>query len=206
MKVYITTTTAVGQRCADWASSNLPSNTSIVSDMEDCELFFSIFYNKLLSPEFINGRRKCFNFHGGLLPQYRGSGTINWAIINGERESGITLHEIDSQIDHGPIISVRTAQIEERDTAKSLYEKLEVAIFATFKDWFVRLVTLNYSAIPQDHSKAKLYRRADLQNAKDLSRFIRAFEFPGKECAFYINSAGQKVYLTFMDKTDLKHF
>lgn len=197
MKIHITDTTPIGAKCKAWAKENLPPDTVLVDDMNECDIFFSVFYNKLITAEFIQGRKRCFNFHGGLLPEYRGSGTINWAIINGEKETGITLHEIDEKIDHGDVIDTRKISIEENETAGSLYERLEALIFPMFQDWFVRLATLDYEATPQDHSKAKLYLRKDLQAAMDLTRFARAFEFPGKDQAYYYNKSGNKIHLAY---------
>ncbi len=197
MKIYITNTTAIGQRCKDWAIKNLPPETIIEENMENCDIFISIFYNKLVPIDFITARKKCFNFHGGIAPEYRGSGTINWAIINGEKETGITLHEIDAQIDHGPIIDIQKIQILENDTAESIYKKMENTIFEMFQRWFIFLINLNYKTTPQEHNKAKLYTRKNLQEAKDLTRFARAFHFKDKENAFYINSKGEKIYLIY---------
>lgn len=197
MKIYITDNAPIGKRCKEWVKKNLLKETELIENIDDCDIFFSIFYDKIISMEFIANRKKCFNFHGGILPDYRGSGTINWAIINGEKETGVTLHEIDSQIDHGPIIDTIKITINDNDTAQSLYEKLEDVIFQMFKDWFNRLITLNYSAVPQDHSKAKLYTRKDLQKAIDVSKLARAFIFYDKEKAFYINKKGEKIYLDY---------
>ena len=197
MKIYITNTASIGQRCKDWAINNLPSKMLIEENMENCDIFISVFYNKIVSAEFIAARKKCFNFHGGILPEYRGSGTINFAIINGEKETGITLHEIDAQIDHGPVIDIQKTPILESDTAENLYKKMENIIFEMFQKWFIRLVNFDYKVIPQNHSIAKLYTRKDLQRAKDVSRLARAFTFYDKEKAFYINNKGKKIYLEY---------
>src|SRR3989344_2719839 len=155
MKIYITNTTAIGQRCKNWAVKNLPLEAIIEENMKNCDIFISVFYNKLVPKEFIEARKKCLNFHGGILPEYRGSGTINWAIINGEKETGITLHEIDEKIDHGPIIDIQKIPINENDTAQSLYEKLENVIFKMFQKWFNQIIHIDYITALQDHSKAK---------------------------------------------------
>lgn len=112
MKIYITTTTPIGVKCLEWAKNNLPKGVEFASTMEECEIFFSVFYNKLIPVEFIRTKVRCFNFHGGILPYYRGSGTLNWAILNGERETGISLHEIDDKIDHGPVIDIQNFPLE----------------------------------------------------------------------------------------------
>lgn len=65
-----------------------------------------------------------FNLHASLLPQYRGAAPINWAIINGEKKSGITTFLIDEEIDTGRILMQREVDIEEEETVGTLYDKL----------------------------------------------------------------------------------
>lgn len=65
-----------------------------------------------------------FNLHASLLPQYRGAAPINWAIINGEKTSGITTFLIDREIDTGKIILQEEVNISDSDTAGDLHDKL----------------------------------------------------------------------------------
>jgi methionyl-tRNA formyltransferase len=68
--------------------------------------------------------RGTFNLHASLLPQYRGSAPINWAIINGERETGVTTFLIDEKIDTGAILLQERVPITESETAGTLHDKL----------------------------------------------------------------------------------
>ncbi len=61
------------------------------------------------------------NYHPSLLPKYRGGSAINWAIINGEKETGVTIHFIDDGVDTGPIILQEKVAIGPDDTVKSVY-------------------------------------------------------------------------------------
>ena len=65
-----------------------------------------------------------FNLHASLLPNYRGAAPINWAIINGEKETGLTTFFLKHEIDTGDIIEQVKEEISETDTASSLYERL----------------------------------------------------------------------------------
>lgn len=65
-----------------------------------------------------------FNLHAALLPQYRGAAPINWAVINGEKMTGVTTFMIDKDIDTGGIMLRQECRIEEGDTAGSLHDKL----------------------------------------------------------------------------------
>ena len=65
-----------------------------------------------------------FNLHASLLPQYRGAAPINWAIINGETETGVTTFFIDEKIDTGALILQETVAMDERETFETLHDKL----------------------------------------------------------------------------------
>jgi methionyl-tRNA formyltransferase len=67
-----------------------------------------------------------FNLHASLLPQYRGAAPINWAIMNGEKETGVTTFFLKHEIDTGGIIFQEKEPIYDDDTAGSLYERLKV--------------------------------------------------------------------------------
>lgn len=162
----------------------------------EADVFISVMYAKLVSEEFIQGRR-CYNIHPGLLPRYRGSGAFSWAIINGEEQSGVTLHELDVSIDHGDIITRSTFDIWPHDTAEILFRRAERAMEDIFHQYFGALLLNDYMKKPQDESKARLYYKKDLESQKDLTKFVRAFTFEGKENAFYFNERGEKIELVW---------
>jgi methionyl-tRNA formyltransferase len=66
----------------------------------------------------------CINIHGSLLPAYRGAAPIQWALIKGEAETGITIMQLDEGMDTGPMISKRAIAITASDTSASVFEKL----------------------------------------------------------------------------------
>jgi len=95
------------------------------------------------------------NYHPSLLPKYRGGSAINWAVISGERETGVTIHQIDEGVDTGPIILQEKVDISPDDTVKSLYfEKL----YPLGIELIARAVKLiregNARPIPQDETQA----------------------------------------------------
>jgi len=196
-KVYIASSREIGKQCIDWAKNNLPNGFSITNNLDESDIFISVLYDKLIPISFIKNR-KCFNFHPGILPQYRGAGVYSWAIINGEDKTGITLHLIDDGIDSGDIIEVRAFPIDKAtDTAQTLFDRGNKIMLMMFKNWFHLLLNDEYIAIKQDETKAGIYYRKDLSKAKDLTRFIRALTFNGKESAYYLNNNGDKIYIKF---------
>ena len=134
------------------------------------------------------------------MPWYRGAGAFSWAIINGEIESGVTLHVIDKDIDHGPVIDIRRFTINPSDTAESLFKKAEELMLEMFKYWIHRLLSGDITPIHQE--SGRIYKRSDLDNAKNLTRFVRAFTFSGKENCYFIDEKGEKIYLTLQNKTN----
>jgi len=82
-------------------------------------------YGKILPKEVLEiPKHGCWNIHASLLPKYRGAAPINWAIIRGEKETGITIMLMDEGMDTGPILLQKAIPIEEEDTSITLAEKL----------------------------------------------------------------------------------
>lgn len=196
MKLYLATSREIGEQCLKWVEEYrpLPPGWELSPSMDDCDVFISVMYDKIIPPEYIASHR-CYNFHPGVLPWYRGAGAYSWALINGEFESGVTLHEIDRDIDHGDVIFIGRFSILPTDTAGELFKKAEQMIFKLFQLWLVPILTKQYGTTKQE--EGRIYYRKHLEKAKDLTRTIRAFSFPGKESAFYFNSKGEKIHINY---------
>ena len=104
----------------------LLKDSDFVKDLEDlnADIFIVVAFRML--PKVVWGMPKLgtFNLHGSLLPAYRGAAPINWAIINGEKVSGVTTFLIDEKIDTGNILLQRECPIGERENVGSLYTRL----------------------------------------------------------------------------------
>ena len=84
-------------------------------------------YGKILRPEVLHMTKYgCFNVHASLLPSYRGAAPIQWAILRGETETGVTIMQMDEGIDTGDILNTVKIPIDPEDTGDSLFEKLSV--------------------------------------------------------------------------------
>lgn len=82
-------------------------------------------YGRILPDEFLRApRRGCINVHFSLLPLYRGAAPANWAIVNGETETGVTTMFIEPTLDTGPILLQSKTRIGEKETAPELMERL----------------------------------------------------------------------------------
>lgn len=130
--------------------------------------------------------RGSVNVHGGLLPEYRGGHVMQWAIINGETETGVTLHYMDEGIDTGPIIGQGRFPITWQDDAISVRNNLQKTGKELIKKWWPKISAGTAPRIMQDESAAKYYR---LRNSDDgqinwaesnskIYNLIRALVYP----------------------------
>ena len=89
------------------------------------DLMVTAAYGQILSQEVIDiPKFGIINVHGSLLPKYRGSSPIQWALINGEKETGVTIAQTEKGLDTGDILLQETIKIEETDNSETLFEKL----------------------------------------------------------------------------------
>jgi methionyl-tRNA formyltransferase len=93
------------------------------------------------------------NVHASSLPKYRGAAPINWAIINGEETTGITVMKMTKEMDAGPIIQQAMLDISDSDTAITLEDKLSQIGAQTLSDTLGAIENNNYRLVPQDESK-----------------------------------------------------
>jgi len=193
-RVFIGYSRPIGFRCLEYAQHNMPPNFELCNRKEDCDIFISVMYDTLLKADFIK-ERKCYNFHPGILPYYRGAGAFTWSILNEEKTTGITLHEIDKDIDTGPIISVREYDILPSSTAYDLYVGGMEVIFEMFVQYLDSLLEENYTPQKLPKMPSSLYTRKMLDDKKDITDLVRGFTFPEKEGLYYYTSDGRKIFL-----------
>lgn len=130
----------------------------------------------------------CVNVHASLLPKYRGAGPIQWAVINGERETGITTMLMDAGMDTGAMLLQERVAIEPEETAGSLSEKLAKVGGPLLVETLRRLKEGTLTPQPQDHTQATMapmLRKEDGQidwtaPAHDIANRIRGLSpWPG---------------------------
>jgi methionyl-tRNA formyltransferase len=112
-------------------------------------------YGQILPPEILTlPKYGCVNIHASLLPAYRGAAPINWAIINGDSRTGITIMQMDEGMDTGGILAQESIPISPDDTAGDLTAKLSELGSWLIVDILGRIEGL--AAVPQDNSKATM--------------------------------------------------
>ena len=139
------------------------------------DFIFSFYYRDLVGREILAIPPKgCLNLHGSLLPKYRGRVPLNWAIINGEKETGVTLHYMVEKADAGDIVGQKAFPIDDCDTSKTLHLKARSVTAKLLDEILPRLKAGKAPRIPQDDSKAtKFGGRKPADGEIDWSRSSR---------------------------------
>lgn len=151
------------------------------------DFIFSFYYRDLIPGSILGLAKKgAFNLHGSLLPRYRGRAPLNWALVNGEDCTGLTLHYMVDKADAGDIVGQGKVLIEDADTALTLQEKMTAAAASLLKEQLPLIATGKASRTAQDDSKATYFGRrtpADgyidwNQPARNVRNLIRAVTLP----------------------------
>jgi len=122
-----------------------------------CDLFVVIAYGKILPASLLQiPRLGAINAHASLLPKYRGAAPINWAIMHGERQTGISIIKLNPVMDAGDIISQAKLKIAEEDDALTLRAKLIGLSAQCLCQAVASLEKGDYSLTPQDRKKVSL--------------------------------------------------
>jgi methionyl-tRNA formyltransferase len=150
------------------------------------ELIVVAAYGQIIPESILNiPPRGCINIHGSLLPKYRGAAPIHWAIIRGEKETGITTMFMDKGMDTGDMLLKRAIPIQGNDTAGSLHDKLSRVGAELLIETLQQLEAKRLIRIPQDDEAvtyAPILKKDDgridwAETADAIDRKVRGF-FP----------------------------
>lgn len=117
----------------------------------------------------------CINLHASLLPRYRGAAPINWAIMEGESETGISLMQMDVGLDTGPVFFSRSLSIGADETAGELSERIAELAAVVVREDLPRAVSGELQPVPQDAARAT--------HAPPLTREHCLLDFDGRAAA-----------------------
>lgn len=146
-------------------------------------------YGKILPPWMLAiPRFGCINVHASLLPRYRGAAPINWAILNGEKETGVTIMAMDAGMDTGPMLAKRSIVIGDRETAPELSARLAhlgAELLSKTLSRIVRAEVKPLIQIDEQATYAPMLKREDgridlRMSASEIANRVRAFQpWPG---------------------------
>ena len=125
---------------------------SIVQELAP-ELIVVVAYGRILPEEILNAPKYgCINVHASLLPKYRGAAPINWAILNGDNETGVSIQYMVKELDAGDVISSAVTPIDPDEDAPSLWARLADMGAETLSATIPALANGTAVRAPQDHS------------------------------------------------------
>ncbi|MBG0753735.1 MULTISPECIES: bifunctional UDP-4-amino-4-deoxy-L-arabinose formyltransferase/UDP-glucuronic acid oxidase ArnA [Pectobacterium] len=151
------------------------------------DVIFSFYYRTLLSDDILQlPSFGAFNLHGSLLPRYRGRAPVNWVLVNGETQTGVTLHKMVSRADAGDIVAQSVVAIDDEDTALTLHGKCRTAAAALLAQQLPLIRSREIMLTPQDESQASYFGRRTAadglidwqKSAREINNLIRAVTEP----------------------------
>lgn len=160
----------------------------------DADIFVVAAFGQILSEEILNmPKYGCVNIHASLLPKYRGSAPIQWAIINGETVSGVTIMQMDKGIDTGDMLMKTEVVIDPKETGDSLHDKLAQAGARLIVEALSKIESGDITPVKQndeDSCYAKMLQKSMgridwQQSAKKLDCLIRGLiSWPGASTVY----------------------
>lgn len=160
----------------------------------EADIFVVAAFGQILSSEILHMPRfGCVNIHASLLPKYRGAAPIQWAILNGETQTGVTIMQMDEGLDTGDMLTKVTVPITDQDTGDSLHDKLMEAGAKLIVDTLPMIE--QGKATPEKQNDAESCYASRLtkelgridwsKSAKELARLVRGLNsWPGSYTTF----------------------
>lgn len=179
-----------------------------ISFFDRFDVFFSL-HSKQIFPDRLVSHYRCINVHPGLNPYNRGWFPQVFSIVNG-LPAGVTIHEMDNQLDHGNIIFQSEIQIQEHETSWDVYQRILKLEIDMLREKLEQLVTGEYLSRPMECEGNLNYKQdfdrlcqIDMDEISTFHTFynrLRATTFSGYDNAYFIDKDGAKVYLSIQIK------
>lgn len=136
----------------------------------EADIFVVAAFGQILSKEILDmPKYGCVNIHASLLPKYRGAAPIQWAVIDGEEETGVTIQQMNEGVDTGDILMQEVVKLDEKETGASLFDKLAVCGAQLIVKTLAEIEKGSLTPVKQDESKST--------HAKMLSKDMGKLDF-----------------------------
>lgn len=165
---------------------NHPIWVKRIAEMQP-DILFSFYYRNLIRQPLLDiPPQGCLNLHGSLLPKYRGRVPVNWALVHGETETGVTLHYMTPRPDDGDIVAQERVPISEDDTARTLFKKIVYVSMGLLGKTLPTIIAGTAPRTPQNQAEATYFggRKAKdgeidwTQSATQIRNLVRAVAQP----------------------------
>lgn len=150
----------------------------------NADLMVVVAYGLILPPLVLSiPKLGCINVHASLLPRWRGAAPIQRAVLAGDKESGVTIMQMDAGLDTGDMLLKKSCPINKDDTGSSLHDRLAELGAECLLETLTNLLALQQQATPQSHNEANYAHKLDKaqaqvdwqQSAPEIERLVRAF-------------------------------
>ena len=179
---------------------------TLIKDLSNhnCDVFVVIAYGKIIPDQILNiPKAKSLNIHASLLPKLRGSCPIETAILNDEKNTGVSIIRMDSEMDHGPILAQKEVIVEPwPPIAEKLGDEIVKAgadlLISILPDWVQNIGNGKIKEIPQKHDEAtftkKIEKEDGLIDFKDnpYKNFLKIQAYHGWPSAFFFREKENK--------------
>lgn len=168
----------------------------------EADVFVVAAYGQILSKEILDmPKYGCVNIHASILPKYRGAAPIQWAIIEGEKVTGVTTQMMAEGIDTGDILDILEVEIADNETGGSLFDKLTVAGSSVILTTLKKLEDDTATRTPQDDSQSSYAKMLDkklgnidfTKSAEEIERLVRGLN-PWPSAYTYYNGKTLKIW------------
>ncbi len=183
---------------------NINKETQFLQDLKQADLDFIIVlaFAQFLGSELLNlTRMGCFNIHTSILPKYRGAAPIQYALLNGDTETGVSIQKMVKKMDAGDIAHFDTVNISSNETGGQLYTRLKFQAALSLNSLIDKILNSKLEFFPQDENKVSFAPTLkkedgflDFKNfsSQDILNKIRAFDpWPGTYC--FLNGKRLKI-------------
>lgn len=131
------------------------------------DVIIVVAYGKILPTEILTAAKYgCINVHASLLPLYRGAAPIQWSVLNGDKETGVSIMQMDEGIDTGDVLLVRKTEIGENETSEELFVRLSKIGADALVEALEKLEKKEIQAIPQKSGEYEYARMIDKSMCK----------------------------------------
>ena len=157
-------------------------------------------FGQIISKEILElPKYGCINVHASLLPAYRGAAPIQWAVINGDKESGVTIMQMDEGLDTGDVLYCKKIAIDPEETSGELFDRVTAVGAEALCETIPQIAAGTLTAVPQQHENATLAPMLNKEmaefhltdSAAHIHNWVRGMNpWPG---AWFITSGGKKI-------------
>lgn len=185
-------------------TENINKEPEMLKELKELNLDFVVVlaFAQFLGSEMLEiGRLGCFNIHTSILPKYRGAAPIQYALMNGDVETGVSIQKMVKKMDAGDLVHFQTVAISSTETGGQLYTRLKFQAALAMNDLIQKLLNNEVVYTPQNESKVSfaptLKKEDGFLNFKeksvgDILNLIRALDpWPGTYC--FLNGKRMKV-------------